>query len=182
ARKLADDLKGSVRRDWILSTLTIRQAQTGKVKEALQALDDIDDPVQKSLARGSIAVAQVRAGDLAACRRSLDSLPDPCWTLLSVAAVRLEAGAREEAADFYREAIRTVKTPEALWEADGHLCQAPGHLFRILSTWAEAGDEKNALLWADKEKSAFVRAVALAGIAEGIGKRTARGKQPDKGK
>jgi hypothetical protein len=50
-----------------------------------------------------------------------------------------------------------------------------------VSAWAEAGDAKSALAWADKPESAFVRAIALAGIAEGVGKRLDQQKRlPDK--
>jgi RNA polymerase sigma factor (sigma-70 family) len=180
--KLADDFKGSRRREMILADVAIRRARAGKVKEASQAVDDIRDGIQKAEVLRAIAAAQARTGDFQEARKTIDaigSISEKAEALLDVAAVRLKAGDRDSAGDLYRESIQALKTLDTLWYDEGPtMCATPIQLHRIVKAWAEAGDDKNALAWVDKQDSAFVRAVALAGIAEGIGKRFEREGRP----
>jgi RNA polymerase sigma factor (sigma-70 family) len=180
--KLADDFKGARRRDMILADVAIRRARAGKVKEASQAVDDIRDGIQKAEVLKAIAASQARTGDFKEARKTIDAIgfiSEKAEALSDLAAVRLEAGDRDAAADLYRESIQALKTLDTLWYDEGPtMCAIPIQLHRIVSTWAEAGDDKNALAWVDKQDSAFVRAVALAGIAEGIVKRLDREGRP----
>src|SRR5262249_41532263 len=179
--KRADDFKASTRRDTILAAVAISRAKVGKVKEASQAVEGIQDGVQKGAVLRAVAAAQARAGDFKAARKTteaIESVREKVEALLDVAAVRLTTGNQTAAADLYREAIQALKTLDTLWYDGGPMCATPSLLRRIVSAWAEAGDAKSALAWADKQESAFVRAIALAGIAEGVGRRLDREKQP----
>jgi tetratricopeptide (TPR) repeat protein len=179
--KRAGDFKGSRHRDVIWADVAIRRAKAGKVKEASQALGDIQDGVQKAAVLRAVAAAQARAGDFKASRKTTDAIEfvrEKAEALLDMAAVRLATGDQAAAADLYREAIQALKTLDILWYDGGPMCATPSHLHRIVSAWAEARDAKSALAWAEKQQSVFVKAIALAGIAEGIGKRLDQEKRP----
>jgi hypothetical protein len=157
----------------------------GKVQEASRAVEDIKDGVQKAAVLRAVAAVQARAGDFKAAHKTADAIgdgdPEKMEALLDMAALRLRKGDRDSAAKLYREAIQTIQahnTPlDLLWD-DGEMCAPPWRLHRIVSARAEAGDAEGALAWADKQELAFVRALALAGIAEHIGKRMDQQKPP----
>jgi RNA polymerase sigma factor (sigma-70 family) len=178
-KRAHDFIKKSSDRDEVLAYVACRRAEAGKVKEALEALVVLQEGENKGAVLMAVASAQARTGDFKQSRKTLDAIKSDGVNpniikvdgLLAVAAVRSQSGERDAATDLYLEAIRELKTLDTLWPDAGSMCGTPERLHRIVRAWAEAGDDKSALAWVDKQDSPFVKAVALAGIAEGIGKR-----------
>jgi hypothetical protein len=138
-------------------------------------LDDIQNAMHRDEARGQLAAAQARAGDFKAARNTLDAFGSAAgkrWALLGVAEVRFKGGDRRAAADLYREAIDTLRPLDQLWLEEGRVSDTAAKLSQVVKSWTEAGDDVGALAWAEKEDSAFVRAIALASIAQGIVSRS----------
>ena len=88
-----------------------------------------------------------------------------------MAATCLKAGDQGGAADAFALAIQNVWAPGVLFDENGQLCSGPFDLRLVVRARAEAGDEKGALEWLADQTSPFVKAVALAGVAEGMARR-----------
>jgi|GEM_PF-5928041 len=85
-----------------------------------------------------------------------------------MAATCLKAGHQGGAADAFALAIQNVRAPGVLYDENGQLCSGPFDLRLVVRARTEAGDEKGALEWLADQTSPFVKAVALAGVAEGM--------------
>jgi hypothetical protein len=132
---------------------------------------------------------QIKAEDLTGAletARSLKSDRSRCWALLDLARAQAKAGDRKAVRAALGPAMKAADGfPEGEENQGGVITLVPawalikGSVVRqIASLAAEAGGEDEARAWAAGQRSPFVRAMTLLGIAEGVSARDAGGKKP----
>jgi len=173
ALEIAETLKGSYKHDQVMASVALVKLKGGKMREALQIVDELGDGVQKSKVLREVISAHLKKQDCAAARKVIDRLLpmlEKSEALSEMAATCLKAGDQGGAADAFALAIQNVRAADVLYDENGQLCSGPFDLRLVVRARAEAGDEKGALGLAD-QTSPFVKAVALAGVAEGMARR-----------
>ena len=65
----------------------------------------------------------------------------------------------------------SVEAADILWLEGSVLRAGPWYLHEVVSAWAASGDPAAALAWAEQQQEPFVKAVSLAGVAEGVARR-----------
>jgi RNA polymerase sigma factor (sigma-70 family) len=185
ALEVMKEVKGPSRRAFLMVHVAQAHVRAGRIKEALEIVDKEKlDPLRAGEVLRDVAAAQARAGDFTAARKTIGRMApytEKGEALVRLAARQMAAGRRTEAAAAFAEAAGGVPDPQTLfYENEQSPLPWPGaspeNLHRILAAWAEAGDTPGALAWAGRQKDPFVKAVALAAIAEGAARRKAEGK------
>jgi RNA polymerase sigma factor (sigma-70 family) len=183
ALHIAESLKGSFTQDRVLAHVAKAHVKRGKTPDALRIAGKLRDGVQKSGVLREVAKVQIADGDFKAARKTIDAIAlvldwESIEPLLEMAKAHVKAGDQVAAKAAFQEAIGKVQAPATLWHENGAMSASPSTLHKIMTARAEAGDEKGALAWADKQESPFLKSLVLAGVAEGLANR----KQVQKGK
>jgi hypothetical protein len=171
--------KGSFKNSAMVSIIKAL-ADQGKIEEALKTVNDIEGKKDQGLRQ--IALAQAKAKKFKEALTIATSIVPNIRsdTLLEIGKMQARAGDLTGATDSFARALKDLDKPEVLWLQDGVVGAGPRNVHSALMAYGESGLGKEGLAWANAQKSPFVKAVALAGLAEGLAKRLKQEKeQPD---
>jgi RNA polymerase sigma factor (sigma-70 family) len=158
-------------------------ADQGKIEEALKMVNDLEG--KKDQGFQQIALAQAKAKRFKEALTIATSLernirPD---IFLQIGKMQARAGDLTGAADSFARALKDLDKPEVLWLKEGYVIGfGPMSVHSALMAYGESGLGKEGVEWANSQTSPFVKAVALAGLAEGVAKRQKREKEENEHK
>jgi tetratricopeptide (TPR) repeat protein len=158
-------------RDSAMVAIIKALADQGKFDEALKMVNDIEGKKDRGLQQIALAHAKAKRFKealtiAASIERSLRF-----DTFLEIGKRQARASDLTGAADSFARALKDLDKPEVLWLQDGVVGAGPMYVHSALMAYGESGLGKEGLAWANAQTSPFVKAVALAGLAEGIAKR-----------
>lgn len=176
ARLTADAITKAPWKDIALKRVAEVQAKAGDSKGALRTAHAIEAGYYQGEALKNILTAQLQSGDLEGGSQTAESIKNVFWHVVATAEIA-QAQARTG------DQAPTVKTfKKALAEAgaagDKISDKEPGMeglqsaaRSRIVQAQAEAGEEQEALTWANKQPAGLLKTKALLGIAQGMAAR-----------
>jgi RNA polymerase sigma factor (sigma-70 family) len=185
ARQVADALKEPRWKSNALNNIATAQVNAGDLKGALQTAEAIEGEYQKGEALNDVLTAQVRSGDLKAGRQTADSIKNVYWRVVALAEIakaEAKAGDRAAAAKTFQKAMEETgkEAGNVRDEEPGLGGLRNGSLCLIVRARAEAGQEREAYVWAVKQSSPLLKAKTLLEIAHGMELRKEAEKQPPK--
>ncbi len=152
--------------------------EAGDFNTALKLVDRIDTDALRDEALKRIAVGQAAAGQNEGAFRTIKAIKrdwERARALLDISKAQATRDDRDSAIRTLQEALRVadkVSDPPDVDHAKASV------LTFIASAQAELGLAGEALAWIEKEKDASLKALALAGLAEGMVKRQEAEKKP----
>ncbi len=179
AKEIKTALKtaASIQEDFIraegLREIAAIQLTSGDMPGALQSVATIPR-IGKSLALRELAAAQAKLGDVQSALRTAGSIQDDSqawqpWAFRDIAVAQAAAGDLQGA-------IRTV---DMIQDVRFEYVLSGSAARWVVGAQAKRGDVRAALEWADNQKSAARKALALLGVAEGILERVSGVKRQD---